>query len=114
MRSSATIVIRDSSASQSAMKRVDAQPSCIAKPNLQSGGTRWADRESRNYPEEIRQEKFEEMLTSRANIEAKYGCEELWKAIGSGHDEAWQCGYISGKRATLRWVLGSDWDFLDT
>jgi hypothetical protein len=39
---------------------------------------------------------------------------ELWKAIGPGHEEAWQYGYISGKLATLRWVLGSEWDFLDT
>ena len=30
------------------------------------------------------------------------------------HDEAWQYGYISGKPATLRWALGSEWDFLDT
>ena len=73
-----------------------------------------ADRESGNYPEEIREEKFEEILASRADIAAKYGREELWKAIGSGHDEAWQYGYISGKLATLRWVLGSEWDFLDT
>ena len=40
--------------------------------------------------------------------------EELWKAIGPGHYEAWEYGYISGKLATLRWVLGSEWDFLDT
>jgi hypothetical protein len=32
----------------------------------------------------------------------------------TGHQEAWQYGYISGKLATLRWVLGSEWDFLDT
>jgi hypothetical protein len=42
------------------------------------------------------------------------GRDELWKAIGPGHDEAWQYGYISGKLATLRWVAGSEWDFLDT
>lgn len=73
-----------------------------------------ADRESGKYPEEIREEKFEEILVSRADVEARYGREELWKAIGPGHDEAWQYGYISGKLATLRWVLGSEWDFLDT
>jgi hypothetical protein len=50
---------------------------------------------------------------SRAGVEAKYGRDELWKAIGPGHDEAWEYGYISGKLATLRWVLGSEWDFLD-
>jgi hypothetical protein len=50
----------------------------------------------------------------REQVEAKYGRETLRKAIGPGHDEAWQYGYISGKLATLRWVLGSEWDFLDT
>lgn len=73
-----------------------------------------ADRESAKYPEEIREEKFQEILSSRTDIEAKYGREELWKSIGPGHDEAWRYGYISGKLATLGWVLGSEWDFLDT
>jgi PIN domain len=50
----------------------------------------------------------------REQREAKYGRETLRKAIGPGHDEAWEYGYISGKLATLRWVLGSEWDFLDT
>jgi hypothetical protein len=50
----------------------------------------------------------------REQVEAKYGRKTLHKAIGPGHDEAWQYGYISGKLATLRWVLGSEWDFLDT
>lgn len=72
------------------------------------------DKECAKYPEEIREEKFREMLAARAQIEAKYGHDELWKAIGPGHDEAWEYGYISGKLATLRWMLGSEWDFLDT
>jgi hypothetical protein len=50
----------------------------------------------------------------REQVEAKYGRETLRKAIGPGHDEAWEYRYISGKLATLRWVLGSEWDFLDT
>jgi hypothetical protein len=54
------------------------------------------------------------MMTNRDRVEARYGRDELWKAIGPGHDEAWEYGYISGKLATLRWVLGSEWDFLDT
>lgn len=29
-------------------------------------------------------------------------------------DEAWEYGYISGHLAALRWVLGSEPDFLDT
>jgi hypothetical protein len=47
-------------------------------------------------------------------VEDRYGRDSLWKPIGPGHDEAWEYGYISGKLATLRWVLGSEWDFLDT
>jgi hypothetical protein len=73
-----------------------------------------ADKECAKYPEGIQEEKFKEMLASRADIESKYGHDELWEAIGPGHDEAWKYGYISGKLATLRWVLGSEWDFLDT
>lgn len=51
---------------------------------------------------------------ARKRVEAKYGREVLWKPIGEGHDKAWEYGYINGKLATLRWVLGSEWDFLDT
>ncbi|HEY3735694.1 MAG TPA: PIN domain-containing protein [Streptosporangiaceae bacterium] len=61
-------------------------------------------------PEDIRTG----MMAARQRVEAEYGHAELWEAIGPGHDEAWQYGYISGKLATLRWVLGSEWDFLDT
>ena len=61
-------------------------------------------------PDDIR----EGMLAARARIEAKYGRKELWKPIGRGHEKAWQYGYINGKLAAMRWVLGSEWDFLDT
>ena len=54
------------------------------------------------------------MMANRERVEAEYGRDALWEAIGPGHEEAWQYGYISGKLATLRWVLGSEWDFLDT
>src|ERR1039457_1268472 len=50
---------------------------------------------------------------ARARAEEEYGREVLWKPIGEGHDKVWEYGYISGKLATLRWVLGSEWDFLD-
>lgn len=62
------------------------------------------------YPDDIR----EGMFKARARIEAKYGRRELQKPIGRGHDKAWEYGYINGKLAALRWVLGSEWDFLDT
>jgi hypothetical protein len=47
-------------------------------------------------------------------LEAKYGRDTLREPIGEGHDQAWQYGFISGKLSALRWVLGSEWDFLDT
>jgi hypothetical protein len=68
------------------------------------------DDDKRDLPDDIRTG----MLAARERVETEYGREELWKAIGPGHQEAWQYGYISGKLATLRWVLGSEWDFLDT
>lgn len=64
----------------------------------------------REIPDDIRAG----MMTNRDRVEAEYGRDELWKAIGPGHEEAWQYGYISGKLAALRWVLGGEWDFLDT
>jgi len=26
----------------------------------------------------------------------------------------WDCGFVSGKLSAIRWVLGDDWDMLDT
>jgi len=64
----------------------------------------------REIPDDIRAA----MMTNRDRVEAEYGRDELWKAIGPGHEEAWQHGYISGKLAALRWVLTGEWGFLDT
>jgi PIN domain len=69
-----------------------------------------ADAENEDVPSDIR----DGASAARSRVEDKYGREELWKAIGAGHDAAWAYGYISGKLATLRWVLGDEWDFLDT
>jgi hypothetical protein len=44
----------------------------------------------------------------RALVEAKYGAENL----GPYTDFDW--GMINGKLSALRWVTGSEWDFLDT
>jgi hypothetical protein len=67
------------------------------------------DAENEDYPEEVRAR----ILAARKEVEDRYDRDSLWKPIGPGHDAAWEYGYISGKLATLRWVLGSEWDFLD-
>jgi hypothetical protein len=41
-------------------------------------------------------------------VRAKYPAKEL------GACTDFQCGMINGKLSSLRWVLGDDWDFLDT
>lgn len=69
-----------------------------------------SDEETANLPDDIRKK----MLTNRAIVEDMYGREELCKPIGPGHQKAWDYGYINGKLAALRWVLGDEWDNLDT
>jgi hypothetical protein len=43
-------------------------------------------------------------------VEEKYGRDALMATMAD--DLSW--GMLSGKLSTLRWVLGEEWDFLDT
>jgi hypothetical protein len=51
---------------------------------------------------------WEDALTNAKRIEGKYGKDKL----GPWSDFEW--GMLNGKLSAIRWVLGDDWDFLDT
>ena len=45
-------------------------------------------------------------------MEEEYGIEWLYSHIDPDSDFAW--GMLSGKISALRWVLGMEWDMLDS
>ena len=53
---------------------------------------------------------IEGMLKSMKKAEKKYGKQSLMANMKSD----WDWGYLSGKVSAIRWVLGLDWDVLDT
>lgn len=50
------------------------------------------------------------MLASMRRAEAKYGK----KKLRSYYKDNFEWGILNGKLSALRWVLGDDWDMLDT
>jgi hypothetical protein len=76
---------------------------------------RWYDRSTtRDLFVEIGQvpalpdELFEQILAARKEIEDELGADTLKV------ESDWHSGFIDGKHAALRWVLGDEWDNLDT
>lgn len=51
---------------------------------------------------------WEGALASAKQIEKKYGEENLW------HESDFEWGMLNGKVSAIRWLLGEDWDMLDT
>jgi len=61
-------------------------------------------------PEDLQPDIVAGMRAKQREIEEKYGTELLDKDVES--DWAW--GFLSGKISAIRWVLGYDWDMLDS
>jgi hypothetical protein len=59
-------------------------------------------------PNETTREIFEGARKSAKKVEKRYGL----KNLGPWDDFEW--GMLNGKLSALRWVMGFDWDFLDT
>ncbi len=84
----------------------------IRKEKVDAGITKLVDKETfpvvdhRNRP--IQKDIWEGALKAAARLEQKLGLE----ALGPWDDFEW--GMVNGKLSALRWVLGDDWDMLDT
>lgn len=61
-----------------------------------------------NYTRPIQQNVWERAQKAAAEVEVRFGLDNL----GPWDDFEW--GMINGKLSALRWVLGDEWDMLDT
>jgi len=61
-------------------------------------------------PEDWVPEIVEGVRAAQREMEEKYGFEELMKNVES----QWAWGFLSGKVSAIRWVLGYEWDMLDS
>jgi len=84
----------------------------IARQKIERGQTKIVEKETFPVKDHarrpIQRDVWEMALKAAAKVEKKYGLENL----GSWDDFDW--GMINGKLSALRWVLGDDWDMLDT
>lgn len=61
-------------------------------------------------PEDLSPELVKGMRTAQRQMEEQYGVEELMKDV----ETDWAWGLLSGKVSAIRWVLGYEWDMLDS
>ena len=84
----------------------------VRRDMVESGKTKLVEKETfpikdhRTRP--IQREIWEGALKAAAKVEKRFGLENL----GPWDDFEW--GMLNGKLSALRWVLGDEWDMLDT
>lgn len=83
-----------------------------SRMRVESGETNLVDKETfpvkDHLKRPIQRDVWSMALKAAARVEKKYGIENL----GPWDDFEW--GMINGKLSALRWVLGDEWDMLDT
>jgi hypothetical protein len=84
----------------------------VAREKIERGETKIVEKETFPVKDHarrpIQRDIWEGALKSAAKVEKKYGSDDL----GPWDDFEW--GMINGKLSALRWVLGDEWDMLDT
>jgi hypothetical protein len=84
----------------------------VTREKIASGETNIVEKETFPVKDHslrpIQRDVWEGALKSAAKVEKKYGL----KSLGPWDDFEW--GMLNGKLSALRWVLGDEWDMLDT
>ena len=84
----------------------------VTRERMEHGETKIVEKETFPIKDHarrpIQRDVWEGALKSAAKVEKKYGLENL----GPWDDFEW--GMLNGKLSALRWVLGDEWDMLDT
>ena len=80
----------------------------IREQKIQEGKIKLVENPTSYSADIIKKDIWEGALKSAARVEKKYGKDNL----GPWDDFDW--GMINGKLSALRWVIGDEWDMLDT
>jgi hypothetical protein len=109
MKDSGTLVLSCPECEMDYCEITVAECECERRPSDQIGPAAWEMFQRVWYQRSLDLEKgrvSDEVVAKRAEIEAEYG------KLGPYSDHEW--GMLCGKLSALRWVMGCEWDFLDT